>query len=97
MMTESDDFPVDFDGCPNYSRGKECSYQPGAPIILVNKEKLFELLKDVYEMVPFSEDPSIDKEERAILISTGMKKRLLDQLYQRQREISRFGYFIEID
>lgn len=79
------------------AEAKNAATMSGAPIILVNKDKLFELLKDVYETVPFSEDPSIDKEERTILISTGMKKRLLGQLYRRQREISRFGYFIKID
>lgn len=69
----------------------------GVPLILINKEKLFELLKSVYEVEVFSDDAPIDTEEKGILLSMGVKDEFLSRLYERQNEVSQVGYFIALD
>lgn len=79
------------------SEAKQAATDSPVPIILVNKTKLFELLKEVYEPEVFSEDAQTRSDERAILLGIGMREEFLNRLYERQEQVSVFPYFMNID
>ena len=79
------------------SEARQAATNSNVPVIMVNKERLFDLLKDVYQPEVYSEDAQTTSEERGILIATGVKEDFLNRLYTRQEEVSVFGYFMSID